>query len=297
MIENTFGEAEQSAAQRLIELALAEDLSSTGDMTCRALIHPDQRAMVQVVARSSGILAGCPIGRMVFQTLNGAVRWEALQHDGARVSTGVVVANVSGPLDALLIGERTMLNFMTHLSGIASMTRRFVDAAQGTAAQILDTRKTLPGWRRLEKYAVRCGGGTNHRMGLYNGVLIKDNHLAAWTESSSIAAAVRTARQRSPAGMSIEVEVDTLIQLQDALGGNPDIVLLDNMTVENLREAVHIRNQRAPGVLLEASGGITLEAIPEIARTGIERISVGALTHSAPALDLAFDWHASTAKS
>ena len=179
---------------------------------------------------------------------------------------------------------------MTHLSGIATLTRIYVDAVAGTRARILDTRKTLPGWRLLEKYAVRCGGGTNHRMGLYDGVLIKDNHIAAWTESSSIAEAVRTARAKSPKGVSIEVEVDTITQLQDALQGSPDIVLLDNMDVETLNEAVSVRNRLASGVLLEASGGVNLETVAGIARTGVERISIGALTHSAPALDLGFDW-------
>ena len=183
-----------------------------------------------------------------------------------------------------------MLNFMTHLSGIATLTKTFVDCVKGTRARILDTRKTLPGWRLLQKYAVRCGGGLNHRMGLYDGVLIKDNHLAAWTESASIAEAVRSARSLSPAGISIEVEVDTLPQLRDALQGSPDIVLLDNMTVETLSEAVAIRDRVAPNVQLEASGGVNLGTVTAIAQTGVERISVGALTHSAPALDLGFDW-------
>lgn len=290
MFEQTFGEHEQAAAQRLIELAFVEDLSSIGDLTCRALIRPEQRATVQVVARSHGILAGSPIGRMVFAALDPTVHWEAQCQDGDRLVPGTVVANVSGPLSSLLIGERTMLNFMTHLSGIATLTQRFVDAIAGSRAKLLDTRKTLPGWRRLEKYAVRCGGGTNHRMGLYDGVLIKDNHLAAWTESACIAEAVRKARSTASAGVSIEVEVDTLGQLEDALRGNPDIVLLDNMPVETLREAVALRNRAAPGVLLEASGGVNLETVSQIAETGVERISVGALTHSAPALDLAFDW-------
>jgi len=290
MAEQTFGDAERSAAERLIELALAEDLSSVGDLTCHALIPRDKLATVNVVVRKDGVLAGAPIGRLVFATLDAAVRWEPRCHDGDSVTAGTVVASVSGPLQSLLVGERTMLNFMTHLSGIASITRQFVAAAEGTAARILDTRKTLPGWRLLEKYAVRCGGGTNHRMGLYDGVLIKDNHLAAWTESSSIADAVRTARRSAPASVSIEVEVDTLAQLEDALRGNPDIVLLDNMNPTQLREAVTIRNSSAPATLLEASGGITLETVAEIARTGVERISIGAVTHSAPALDLAFDW-------
>jgi nicotinate-nucleotide pyrophosphorylase (carboxylating) len=296
MIETTFGEGERSAARKLIELALFEDLSKAGDLTCRALIRPDQSATVQVVARTDGVLAGSPIGRMVFESLDRNVQWDARHRDGDRVTPGTVIADVSGSLSSLLIGERTMLNFMTHLSGIASITRRFVDAVAvaGTRAKVLDTRKTLPGWRLLEKYAVRCGGGTNHRMGLYDGVLIKDNHLAAWTESSSIAEAVRTARAKSPAEVSIEVEVDTLKQLDDALSGSPDIVLLDNMNVETLRAAVAMRDRQAPQVLLEASGGVTLDSVTEIARTGVERISVGALTHSAPALDLAFDWKSST---
>jgi nicotinate-nucleotide pyrophosphorylase (carboxylating) len=294
MIETTFGAAEQSAARTLIELALREDLSTTGDLTCRALIRPEQCATVQVVSRAEGVLAGSPVGRMVFEALDRQLQWNALQHDGDRLSKGTVIAEVSGPLASLLIGERTMLNFMTHLSGIASISRRFVDAVSGTRAQVLDTRKTLPGWRLLEKYAVRCGGAANHRLGLYDGVLIKDNHLAAWTESSSIAEAVRTARAKSAAQIAIEVEVDTLLQLEDALGGAPDIVLLDNMSIDTLRAAVAIRDRMAPGVLLEASGGVTLDTVGQIARTGVERISVGALTHSAPALDLAFDWKSST---
>jgi len=290
MIEETFASGEQSATRQLIEMALSEDLSTAGDLTCNALIRSDQVATVQVVARKNGVLAGSPIGRMVFAKLDPHVRWVASRQDGDRVSPGTVIANVSGSLTSLLIGERTMLNFMTHLSGIATLTRTYVDAVAGTRARSLDTRKTLPGWRLLEKYAVRCGGGTNHRMGLYDGVLIKDNHIAAWTESSSIAEAVRTARAKSPKGISIEVEVDTIAQLKDALQGLPDIVLLDNMDVETLLEAVSLRDQQGSGVLLEASGGVNLDTVAGIARTGVERISVGALTHSAPALDLGFDW-------
>ena len=289
-MEETFGQREKAAADVLIGLGLAEDLETAGDLTCAALIRPDESAAVQVVARSNGVLSGSPIGRMVFARLDPNVRWESHQRDGESISRGEAVATVSGPLATLLTGERTMLNFMTHLSGIASLTRRFVDAVHGTRAVVLDTRKTLPGWRVLEKYAVRCGGGTNHRIGLYDGVLIKDNHLAAWTESDSIAHAVNAARQRSPHGVSIEVEVDSVTQLRDALDGRPDIVLLDNMDLQTLRESVSIRNEVAPGVLLEASGGVTLATVAEIAQTGVERISVGGLTHSAPALDLAFDW-------
>lgn len=275
-------------------MALSEDLTTTGDLTCRALITDQQWATVQVVARTTGVLAGSPIGRMVFAKLDPRVSWEARLPDGSSLQKGTVVADVTGPVSSLLIGERTMLNFMTHLSGIASTTHKYVDVVRGTRAVVLDTRKTLPGWRVLEKYAVRCGGGTNHRMGLYDGVLIKDNHLAAWTLSSSIADAVKVARSKSPAGISIEVEVDTIEQLQDALQGQPDIVLLDNMTTEQLKNAVSIRNETAPSVKLEASGGVTLETLRAIAETGVERISVGALTHSAPALDLAFDWARAT---
>lgn len=289
-IEETFSAAEQAVASQLIDMALAEDLAAQGDLTCQALIRSDQQASVQVVCRKDGVLSGAPIGRMVFAKLDPSVRWKSHQNDGDRLAPGTVVATVSGSLSSLLTGERTMLNFMTHLSGIATLTRVFVDAVHGTRARILDTRKTLPGWRRLHKYAVRCGGGTNHRMGLYDGVLIKDNHLAAWTESGSIADAVRTARSKSTPGASIEVEVDTLTQLQDALDGSPDIVLLDNMDVPTLESAVALRDRTAPQVLLEASGGITLQTVAAIARTGVERISVGALTHSAPALDLGFDW-------
>ncbi len=290
MVEDTFRSDEQSAAETLIGLALAEDLGPAGDLTCAALIRPEEQAAVQVVARSDGVLAGSPGGRLVFDRLDPTMLWDAHRRDGDAIERGAAVATVSGPLATLLTGERTMLNFMTHLSGVATMTRRFVDAVQGTRAVILDTRKTLPGWRALEKYAVRCGGGINHRMGLYDGVLIKDNHLAAWTESASIALAVETARQRSPAGVSIEVEVDTLLQLEDALRGHPDIVLLDNMDLDSLRASVGLRDRVAPHVLLEASGGVTLATVAAIAQTGVERISVGGLTHSAPALDLAFDW-------
>lgn len=284
-----FEKAERDAALTLVRLALAEDLSMVGDLTCRTLIRPDERAAVQVVARVDGVLSGLPIGPLVFAELDPSVRWEAHCQDGDRVCRGTAVATATGPVAGLLTGERTMLNFLTHLSGIATVTRRYVDAVTGTRARVLDTRKTLPGWRVLEKYAVRCGGGKNHRMGLYDGVLIKDNHLAAWTESASIADAVRQARRTSP-GLPVEVEVDSLEQLQDALGGAPEIVLLDNMSVPLLRQAVALRDGMAPQVQLEASGGVTLETIAAIAATGVERISVGALTHSAPAMDLAFDW-------
>ena len=304
-----FGVAEKLAARRLVEWALAEDLGNAAgieldrDLTCAALVDGNVSSTIHVVARRAGVLSGSPIGNLVFGCLDPSVVWQPLIADGSIVAAGTVIGNVSGPLRSLLIGERTILNFMTHLSGIASLTRQFVAAIAGTQAVILDTRKTLPGWRTLEKYAVRCGGGMNHRLGLHDGVLIKDNHLAAWVsgkgsgvagqESTTIAGAVRAARCLSPKGIAIEVEVDTLEQLRNALSGRPDIVLLDNMESPMLRTAVQIRDEVAPAVKLEASGGITLDNVRDKAETGVDRISVGALTHSAPALDLAFDWPSS----
>ena len=294
-----FGILEEQAAVRLIELALAEDLagSSTNemdrDLTCAALIDSSETATINVVVRRDGILSGGPVAELVFQRLDPIVRWEVIVADGSLVTAQTVVARATGPLRSLLIGERTSLNFLMHLSGVATQTRKFVEAVAGTKAVILDTRKTLPGWRALEKYAVRCGGGTNHRMGLHDGVLIKDNHLAAWVRgqgSATIADAIRQARAVSPDGIAIEVEVDTLEQLRDALSGGPEIVLLDNMDLPTLREAIRLRDAVAPETRLEASGGITLSNVREIAETGVDRISIGALTHSAPALDLAFDW-------
>lgn len=293
-----FQETERVAAAALIELALAEDLGDAGDLTSSSLIVETERGTVNVVARKHGVLAGSPVAEMVFATLDGSVGWESHISDGTVLEPGDVVATVTGAMRSLLTGERTALNFLTHLSGIATLTREFVAAVAGTNAEILDTRKTTPGYRALEKYAVRCGGGTNHRIGLFDGILIKDNHLAACAESpehTSIAEAIRRAREflgNKP--LPVEVEVDTLDQLQAALGALPDIVLLDNMPVEILLQAVAMRNESAPGVRLEASGGVNLQTVRGIAETGVERISVGALTHSAVALDLAFDWIAGT---
>ena len=293
-----FDELERSAALGLIALALAEDLRGIGDLTCQSLIDPVEHAEVRVVARQPGVLAGAPIAELVFQQLDPQVEWRPMSADGSRLAAGSVVASVAGPLQSVLTGERTALNFLTHLSGIATLTRQFVDRVAGTKARILDTRKTLPGWRVLQKYAVRCGGGTNHRMGLYDGCLIKDNHLAGWAAGragATVADAIRFTRTRLPDGALVEVEVDTLEQLADALTAGPEIVLLDNMDPPVLRDAVRLRDAHAPAVQLEASGGVTLRNVAEIATTGVDRISVGALTHSAPALDLAFDWSSAAA--
>jgi nicotinate-nucleotide pyrophosphorylase (carboxylating) len=289
-----FTNADRDAAIRLIDLALQEDLAGIGDLTCNSLIGPKDRAEVLVVARETGIVAGLPIGELVFAQVDPLVGWVPEVADGTLVQPGQIVARAAGPLTGILIGERTTLNFLGHLSGIASLTGEFVNAAQGTTATILDTRKTLPGWRSLAKYAVRAGGGSNHRMGLFDGVLVKDNHIASWSRqvgNSRLADAVRQTRSGSPTGVSIEFEVDTLAQLRDVLDGRPDIVLLDNMSTDQLRDAVRIRNENAPQVLLEASGGVTLESVRAIAETGVERISIGALTHSARCFDLGFDFN------
>lgn len=295
-MNDTFQPSERTAAGALIELALAEDLAGVGDLTSRSMIDEAQTGAVDVVSRRQGVLAGTPVAELVFATLDANVQWTTRITDGSVLSPGDVVAHVAGPMRSLLTGERTALNFLTHLSGVATLTAQFVEAIAGTPAVILDTRKTTPGYRVLEKYAVRCGGGTNHRLGLYDGILIKDNHLAASAESAEqggVAEAIQRARRfLGDRALPLEVEVDTLEQLAAALTALPDIVLLDNMPVDVLREAVAMRNEIAPRVQLEASGGVTLDTVRGIAETGVERISVGALTHSAVALDLAFDWSA-----
>jgi nicotinate-nucleotide pyrophosphorylase (carboxylating) len=287
----TFSPAETVACCRLVELAVLEDLGFEppfrGDVTCRVLIPPGYRGQAAFITRQAGVLAGLPAIPLVLGTLDPDLVFEPLLADGAVLEAGVRIAVVRGDFARLLTAERTALNFVQRLSGVATQTRRYVEAIQGLPSKILDTRKTTPGWRLLEKYAVRCGGGHNHRMGLYDGMLIKDNHLAATNHAFSIGDAVRLAR--SIPG-PVEIEVDTLEQLDQALAGKPDIVLLDNMPPDKLREAVRRRNAIAPSVLLEASGGVNLDTVRAIAETGVDRISVGALTHSAPALDIGLDY-------
>lgn len=281
-----------NAATTLTRMSLTEDLQDVGDVTCLSTISAKLEATVQIVSRESGVVSGLPLIPIVFRELGSDVKAIVPVQDGDRIHRGSLLARLTGPVRDLLTGERTILNFMTHLSGIASKTALFVDAVSGTKACILDTRKTLPGYRALQKYAVRCGGGTNHRMGLYDGVLIKDNHLAARGDSAC-ASAVADARRfmiASGRNTSIEIEVDTLEQLLDALKEKPEIVLLDNMSPDQLREAVELRDQYGPTTLLEASGGITLQTVRSVAESGVERISIGGLTHSSPALDIGFDW-------
>lgn len=287
-------DAERASAKTLIELALAEDLRDAGDLTCQALIDPTQQATVAVVSRQAGVLCGGTIGWMVFESLDSKVNWKSQLDDGANLQPGSVIARVSGPLASILTGERTALNFLTHLSGVASITRRYVDAVAGTGAEILDTRKTHPGYRLLEKYAVRCGGGRNHRVGLFDGIMIKDNHLAGVAVAERLAPgnAVRRAREwlQGRTDIPVVIEVDTLDQLRDALPAEPDQILLDNMPPAMLCEAVALRNEVSTQVELEASGGINLETVRAVAETGVERISVGAITHSVKQLDIGFDW-------
>jgi nicotinate-nucleotide pyrophosphorylase (carboxylating) len=290
--------------RRLVRLAVAEDLDRTYDWTTVSLAPEDARGSADVVVRKAGVVSGLSAAALVLEEMNADVQWQALAGDGDAVAAGTVVARLSGSARDLLTCERTLLNFLGHLSGIATLTRKYVDAVAGTIARIYDTRKTLPGWRRLEKYAVRCGGGHNHRTGLFDAVLIKDNHLALGRQSRggthyTPAEAVEKARQfvrdilaAEPHAepMIIEVEVDSLDQLRLVLPALPDIVLLDNMTPDLLRQAVAIRNDLAPAIELEASGGVNLQTVRAIAETGVERISSGALTHSAPSLDVGLDW-------
>ncbi len=298
---STFTPAESAACCTLIDLALAEDLGGEaawrGDLTSLFFIPAGDDGAARFVARSPGVVAGLPAISLVFAKLSPEFRIEFQARDGAFASASMTLATVRGPMNLLLTGERTALNFVQHLSGIATLTRRFVDAIAGTNAKILDTRKTTPGWRLLEKYAVRQGGGHNHRVGLYDGVLIKDNHLAFALSRfrNSIPLLLRHAHQQPrlcklDANLPIEIEVDTMEQFDAALAGKPDIILLDNMDFADLREAVRRRNQLAPAILLEASGGVNLQTVRAIAETGVDRISVGALTHSAPALDIALDF-------
>jgi nicotinate-nucleotide pyrophosphorylase (carboxylating) len=284
-----FTPAEGAACRRLVELALAEDLGDAGDRTSSALIPADQPGRAAVVARTAGVVAGLPAAALVCGAVDGALVFTPAVADGARLERGVVLATVAGPLRAILAAERTALNFLQRLSGVATLTRRYADAVAGTRAAVLDTRKTTPGWRLLEKYAVRMGGGTNHRVGLYDGILIKDNHLAGL--GGDVRRAVELARAApGNAGLPVEVEVDTLDQLEHALAARADIVLLDNMLPDRLRAAVARRDAVSAETKLEASGGINLDTIAAVAATGVDRVSVGALTHSAPALDIALDY-------
>jgi nicotinate-nucleotide pyrophosphorylase (carboxylating) len=273
--------------RRAVRLALDEDLGS-GDVTTQALVPEAATASAVVVAREPLVLAGSEVAEMTFLELSPAVKVERLMLDGQKAVAGAELLRVHGSARGILSAERVALNFLQRLSGVATLTREFVEAVYGTQAKILDTRKTTPGLRRLEKYAVRCGGGENHRLGLFDMVLIKDNHLAALEQESPhpIAIAVQRARQAYP-GLRVEVEADNLDQARQAASAGADMILLDNMTIDQLRQAVKIINGRSQ---TEASGGVNLKTVRAIADTGVNFISIGALTHSARAVDIALDW-------
>jgi nicotinate-nucleotide pyrophosphorylase (carboxylating) len=273
-------------ALALIELALAEDVGS-GDITTLATVPADRQATGRFLVKQQGVISGLAVVSAVYERVDPAVVVEPLVADGVAVEPGTIVATVSGPAQSLLSGERVALNFLQRLSGVATVTAEYVQAVAGTKARIIDTRKTTPGMRTLQKQAIRDGGGHNHRLGLADGILIKDNHLAAIGTPDRIARAVSAARERAPHTLKVEVEVTSLDELQQAVDAGADVILLDNMDSNTMAEAVRVTAGRA---LLEASGGITLATIREIAETGVDLISVGALTHSAPALDVSLDF-------
>jgi nicotinate-nucleotide pyrophosphorylase (carboxylating) len=274
----------QREIEQLVRSALQED-EAFNDVTTIATVVSDRRARATLTARQNGVIAGVPLALEAFRLLDPKVSIRVEHEDGARVKAGEPVLFVTGHARGLLSAERVALNYIQRLSGIASLTCRYVDLVSGTRAKILDTRKTTPGWRALEKYAVRAGGGTNHRMDLASAVLIKDNHLAA--VDGDIAKAVSRSRELAPRGTKVEVECDNLDQVRAALAAGADVILLDNMSTDELREAVRVVAGRA---ILEASGGVNLTTVRPIAETGVDWISVGALTHSAPAMDLALDF-------
>ena len=269
-----------------IRRALAEDLGD-GDITSRCFIPEDLRASCRIVAKEPAVLAGSEVAAEVFRQISPDVEIAALKKDGYTLAPGDAALTASGPARALLAAERTALNFLQRLSGIATLTRRFVEAVEGTGAVILDTRKTTPGLREFERLAVRAGGGTNHRFGLFDQILAKDNHLAVTGDADGIQRAIDEALRLKP-GIAIEIEADTLDQVRTLCGlRGVDVILLDNMTTAQLREAVAIRGTKP--IALEASGGVTIDTARAIATTGVERISVGALTHSARAVDFSME--------
>ena len=267
----------------IIRAALAEDLGRAGDITAQACVPADARLTADFATRRGGVVAGLACIRLALAELDPTATFDPLTVDGGVVPAGTNLARVSGNARAILTAERTALNLLGRLCGIATLTQDYVDAVAGTGAKITDTRKTTPGLRALEKYAVRCGGGVNHRFGLDDAILIKDNHVAA---CGSVGEAVRRAKAFAGHLVKVEVEVDSLVQLQEALAHDPDVIMLDNFSVADLREAVTIVDGR---VTLEASGGVTLETVRSIAETGVDVISVGALTHSAKVLDIGLD--------
>ena len=277
---------DQQNVAAVVSRALTEDFADGPDVTTTATVPADAVAEAAITPRQAGVLAGGPVALAVFDTVLGAGTFTVqLSPDGSMLEPGHPAITLQGRVSGILTAERTALNLLTHLTGIATITRQWVDAVAGTSARIRDTRKTLPGLRALEKYAVRCGGGVNHRMSLGDAALIKDNHVAA---AGSVRAAIDAVRSVRP-DITLEVEVDTLEQLDEALAAGAQLILLDNFSVADTAEAVRRTRSGHPGVLLESSGGLTLENAVAVAATGVDYLAVGALTHSAPALDLGLD--------
>jgi nicotinate-nucleotide pyrophosphorylase (carboxylating) len=271
----------------LISSAIDEDVDGGIDVTSVATIDPDQRSAATLGARQSGVVAGLPIATAVFEVVSGLAGSTFQVHvaDGNRVTSGQILATISAPTRSLLLAERTSLNLLCHLSGVATLTRKWADAIAGTQARVRDTRKTTPGLRALEKYAVRCGGGVNHRMGLFDMALVKDNHILA---AGGVAAAFSRVRNLDPK-IPVQIEVDSIAALAEAIQSGAHEVLIDNFNFDQMRRAVEYRNTHAPAVRLEASGGLTIADAREVAATGVDWIAVGELTHSAPALDIGLD--------
>ncbi len=274
----------ESMYEELVHLALDEDLGSAGDLTSEATIAEDAQATAEFVTRKPGVVAGLDVARYVFSTFDDSIGFEAVVDDGVRVDAGEVIARVSGNARSILSAERTALNLLARMSGVATQTALLVEAVDGTQVRIADTRKTMPGMRALDKYAVRMGGGMNHRFGLHDAVMIKDNHIAS---VGSITKAVESARAHVGHTVAVEVEVENLDQLAELIETDTDIVLLDNMAPSMLKKAVEMVDGR---MTTEASGGVTLATVREIAETGVDVISVGWITHSAPQLDIGLDF-------
>ena len=298
-VQVTWNEQLEDDCRQIVRLAVREDLDRQCDWTTVSLVSADATAAAFVVVREPGVIAGLRVAELALDEMQTNVVMQFLHADGDLVTAGTPVARLDGSARDLLSSERILLNLIGRMSGIASLTRQYVQCVSETKARIYDTRKTTPGWRRLEKYAVRAGGGVNHRTGLFAAVMIKDNHLAFSAQRGlTPSEAVRQTREflnsaletKSSTPLIVEVEVDTVELLQEVLDAKPDLVLLDNMTSSQLARCVSIRDTKAPQIQLEASGGVQLETVREIAETGVDRISVGALTHSAKSLDVALDW-------
>lgn len=298
-------QAMENDLRALVRLAIAEDLRDTVDWTTVCLIDPDVRGGCQIVPRKTGVCAGIELLPWIVDEFDADLSCQTHLRDGETMTPKIAIASIEGNVRDLLTAERTILNVLSRLCGIATLTRTFVDAIAGTKARLYDTRKTTPGWRLIEKYAVRCGGGNSHRSGLYDGFLIKDNHLAlAGRDGKAMSAGEAAARalrwrdsqvERMRAPSMVEIEVDSLEQFRDVLPIGPDIILLDNFSIDQLAQAVAIRDEAKSMVELEASGNVKIDTIAAIAATGVDRISSGALTHQAQSLDLGFDWYDVTA--